>query len=155
MVQAGEASGKLDGVLRAIVEDRTRRELLGERINSTIRYPLFLIGAAVLILLFFLTYVVPQFEAVFHDLGNRLNPGAAFVLAASAGCTRISICLSGRVSCSCSYLVDAARPRAEKPDRRALGQASRRCGPMRDRRTARLTARSASWSKTAWRSGRV
>ena len=42
MVRAGEASGKLEGVLRAIVEDRTRKELLGERFNAAIRYPLFL-----------------------------------------------------------------------------------------------------------------
>src|SRR5260370_41717609 len=83
MVRAGEASGKLEGALRAIVEDRTRKDLLAERINSAIRYPLFLIASAILILLFFLSYVVPQFEVVFKDLGNRLNPGAAFVLAAS------------------------------------------------------------------------
>jgi len=83
MVRAGEASGRLDGVLRAIVEDRTRRDLLAERISSTIRYPAFLIGSATLILLFFLTYVVPQFETVFAELHDRLNAAAAFVLAAS------------------------------------------------------------------------
>jgi general secretion pathway protein F len=84
MVRAGEASGKLDLVLSAVVEDRTRKELLAERINSAIRYPLLLIGSAVVVLLFFLIYVVPQFEPVFRDLGGRLNGGAAFVLAASA-----------------------------------------------------------------------
>ncbi|MBU3887027.1 type II secretion system F family protein [Methylosinus sp. KRF6] len=84
MVRAGEASGRLESVLGAIVEDRARQELLGERINSAIRYPLFLIGSAVLILFFFLVYVVPQFEPVFKDVGDRLNGGAAFVLAASA-----------------------------------------------------------------------
>ena len=70
-------------VLRAIVEDRTRKDLLAERINAAIRYPLFLVASATTILLFFLIYVVPQFELVFKDLGDRLNPGAAFVLAAS------------------------------------------------------------------------
>src|SRR6266849_8610130 len=84
MVRAGEASGKLEPVLRAIVEDRTQRELLADRINSAIRYPLFLVGSAVVILMFFLIYVVPQFEPVFKDLGGRLNAGAAFVIAASA-----------------------------------------------------------------------
>jgi general secretion pathway protein F len=84
MVRAGEASGKLEPVLRAIVEDRTRRELLAERINSAIRYPLFLVGSAVVVLLFFLIYVVPQFEPVFKELGGRLNGGAAIVLAASS-----------------------------------------------------------------------
>jgi general secretion pathway protein F len=83
MVRAGEASGKLDVVLRAIVEDRTRRQLLAERINSAIRYPLFLIGSSVVVLMFFLIYVVPQFEPVFKELGGRLNAGAALVVAAS------------------------------------------------------------------------
>ena len=83
MVRVGEASGKLEAVLRAIVEDRTRRELMTNRINSAIRYPLFLIGTAAIILLFFLIYVVPQFEPVFKDLGGRLNSGAALIVAAS------------------------------------------------------------------------
>lgn len=84
MVRAGEASGKLDAVLRAIVEDRSRKEVLTDRINSAIRYPLFLVGSAIAILLFFLMYVVPQFEPVFADLGGRLNSGAAFVVACSS-----------------------------------------------------------------------
>jgi general secretion pathway protein F len=140
MVQAGEASGKLDGVLRAIVEDRGRRELLGERINSTIRYPLFLISAAVLVLLFFLTYVVPQFEAVFHDLGNRLNPGAAFVLAASTWLHAnfdlfIGSCL---VTVLGIWLVLHDRERRNRMVA-LLARLPGVAGPMRDRRTARLT----------------
>ena len=83
MVRAGEASGKLDTVLRAIVEDRAQRQLLAERVTAAVRYPLFLVGSAAVILLFFLMYVVPQFEPVFRDLGARLNAGAAFVVAAS------------------------------------------------------------------------
>jgi general secretion pathway protein F len=83
MVRAGEASGKLDTVLRAIVEDRSQRQLLAERVTAAVRYPLFLVGSAAVILLFFLMYVVPQFEPVFRDLGGRLNAGAAFVVAAS------------------------------------------------------------------------
>lgn len=83
MVRAGEASGNLVSVLRAIVEDRTQRQLLAERIGSAVRYPCFLIGSATVILIFFLFYVVPQFEPVFRDLGGRLNAGAAFVVAAS------------------------------------------------------------------------
>jgi general secretion pathway protein F len=83
MVRAGEASGKLDTVLRAIVEDRAQRQVLAERVSAAIRYPLFLVGSAAVILLFFLMYVVPQFEPVFRDLGARLNAGAAFVVAAS------------------------------------------------------------------------
>jgi general secretion pathway protein F len=84
MVRAGEASGKLSAVLRAIVEDRARREALANQINAAIRYPIFLVGSAVVVLLFFLIYVVPQFEPVFKDLGGRLNSAAAFVVACSS-----------------------------------------------------------------------
>jgi general secretion pathway protein F len=83
MVRAGEASGNLDSVLHAIVEDRARRHLVAERIGSAVRYPCFLIGSATVILFFFLIYVVPQFEPVFKDLGARLNAGAALVMACS------------------------------------------------------------------------
>lgn len=139
MIRAGEASGKLDGALRAIVEDRTRRDLLAERISSTVRYPLFLITAAVVILLFFLTYVVPQFEAVFHDLGDRLNPGAAFVLAASAWLhanfdVLIGIGLAGSLA---GWLV--LRRREQRARLMALiAMIPGIAGPMRDRQTARL-----------------
>src|ERR1700724_3546515 len=61
MVRAGEASGKLDAALTAIVEEAPRQELLNERFNAAIRYPLFLVASAVIILLFFLIYFVPQF----------------------------------------------------------------------------------------------
>jgi general secretion pathway protein F len=139
MVRAGEASGKLDGVLRAIVEDRTRREVLAERINSAIRYPLFLIGSSAVILLFFLTYVVPQFESVFAELHDRLNPGAAFVLAASAwlranyalfggGC--LAVVLGGWL------LLHRREQRAKLTALLALVPGIR--GTMRDRHAARL-----------------
>lgn len=84
MVRAGEASGNLHSVLRAIVEDLARRQLLAERISSAVGYPCFLITSSVAILVFFLLYVVPQFEPVLRDLGGRLNTGAAFVVAASS-----------------------------------------------------------------------
>src|SRR5579862_8993875 len=49
MVRAGEAAGKIEPVLSAVVEDRTRQELLAERLGSALRYPLFLILSATLI----------------------------------------------------------------------------------------------------------
>lgn len=63
-VRAGEASGKLEAVLQAIVDDRTRKEILAKRISSAIRYPPFLVIAATLILAFLLLYVVPRFLVI-------------------------------------------------------------------------------------------
>lgn len=139
MIRAGEASGRLERVLTAIVADRVRREALAERFSSAIRYPLFLVAAAVLILLFFLVFVVPQFEPVFKDLGARLNAGAAFVLAASAWLRANVNLFSGL----CLALVLVLWLVLRKPEARAkvvvaLSSLPGVAGPMRDRRTARI-----------------
>jgi general secretion pathway protein F len=139
MVRAGEASGKLEPVLRAIVEDRTQRELLADRINSAIRYPLFLVGSAVVILMFFLIYVVPQFEPVFKDLGGRLNAGAAFVIAASAWLRTnldllLGICLA--LTLGTWLVVNRREWRARMIA--VFASLPGISGTMRDRRTARI-----------------
>ena len=139
MVRAGEASGKLDAILRAIVEDQARKELLRERFNAAIRYPMFLVGSAVLVLLFFLMYVVPQFEPVFKDLGGRLNAGAAFVLAASNWLrSNLDLFLG-----MCLAVVLGVWFVAMSRERRAriaafINSIPGLAGPMGDRRTARI-----------------
>jgi general secretion pathway protein F len=139
MVRAGEASGKLDAILRAIVEDRTRGELLNERFNAAIRYPLFLVSSAVVILLFFLVYVVPQFEPVFKDLGGRLNAGAAFVLAASDWLRSnvdlfLGMCLAVVLGI---WLILKDRGRRARIVA-VISSIPGLAGPMGDRRTARI-----------------
>src|SRR6266852_3847040 len=139
MVRVGEASGKLEAVLRAIVEDRTRRELMTDRINSAIRYPLFLIGTATIILLFFLIYVVPQFEPVFKDLGGRLNSGAALVLGASDLLRSnldlfLGICLAAVLGVLLVAMNRGRRARIMA----AISSIPGLAGPMGDRRTARI-----------------
>ena len=139
MVRAGEVSGRLDGVLRAIVEDRARRELLAERVNSAIRYPLFLVSSATLILFFFLTYVVPQFEPVFRDLGGRLNAGAALVLAASTWLqSNLDVFLGTCLVVVFGGWLMLSRPGVRARMLGALGTIPGIAETMRDRRTARI-----------------
>jgi general secretion pathway protein F len=139
MVRAGEASGRLEPVLCAIVEDRTRRELLADRINSAIRYPLFLVVSAVVVLTFFLIYVVPQFEPVFKDLGGRLNPGAAFVVAASGWLrANVDLVLGTGLVLMLGAVFAAGRPAWRARIIAALASIPGISGTMRDRRTARI-----------------
>ena len=139
MVRVGEASGKLDVVLRAIVEDRARRELMADRINSAIRYPLFLIGTAALILLFFLIYVVPQFEPVFKDLGGRLNSGAAVIVAASIWLrANADLFLEGCLALVLGVWLGLSRREWRARIVAAVARFPGISGPMGDRRTARL-----------------
>jgi general secretion pathway protein F len=139
MVRAGEASGRLEAVLSAIVADLARREALRERFNSAMRYPIFLVGSAVLILFFFLIYVVPQFEPVFKDLGGRLNAGAALVLAASSW---LQANLTIFLGCCLAFVLCVWRTLSRREWRvrifAALASLPGVAGPMRDRRTAQI-----------------
>jgi general secretion pathway protein F len=139
MVRAGEASGKLDAVLRAIVEDRTRRELLAERIGAAVRYPLFLVGSATVILFFFLIYVVPQFEPVFKDLGGRLNAGAAIVVAASSWLRgNLDVFLGTCIVIVLGSWLALSRRSTRSAIVTALGSVPGIAGLMSDRRAARV-----------------
>jgi general secretion pathway protein F len=139
MVRVGEASGKLEAVLHAIVEDRVRRELMADRINSAIRYPLFLIGTAAIILLFFLIYVVPQFEPVFQDLGGRLNSGASMVVAASIWLrANADLFLEGCLALVLLAWLGLRRREWRARILAAIAKLPGISGPMDDRRTVRL-----------------
>ena len=74
LVRVGEASGSLDQVLEVLAGERARGEALRRRLSDAIRYPLFVLGAAGCVLLFFLTFVLPQFASVLQDFGAKVDP---------------------------------------------------------------------------------
>ncbi len=74
LIRVGEASGSLDQVLEVLADERTRNEALRRRLGEAIRYPLFVLGAAGCVLLFFLTFVLPQFASVLQDFGAKVDP---------------------------------------------------------------------------------
>jgi general secretion pathway protein F len=74
LIRVGEASGSLDQVLEVLADERTRTEALKRRLGDAVRYPLFVLSAAGCVLLFFLTFVLPQFASVLQDFGAKVDP---------------------------------------------------------------------------------
>src|SRR3979490_278200 len=74
LIRVGEASGSLDQVLEVLADERSRTEDLKRRLGAAVRYPLFVLGAAGCVLLFFLTFVLPQFASVLTDFGAKVDP---------------------------------------------------------------------------------
>jgi general secretion pathway protein F len=54
--------------------ERARSEVLKRKLADAIRYPLFVLGAAGCVLLFFLMFVLPQFASVLQDFGAKVDP---------------------------------------------------------------------------------
>ena len=74
----------LPTILEAIAAERARAEILRRRLLDALRYPAFLLVGAGAVLIFFLTFVLPQFAAVFSDFNAKPDPVLATFLALSA-----------------------------------------------------------------------
>src|SRR5215469_14008007 len=84
LIRVGEASGALDHVLEVLANERARAEALRRKLAEAVRYPAFILLAASCVMLFFLTFVLPQFASVLHDLGAKIDPALAAFLSLSA-----------------------------------------------------------------------
>lgn len=74
LVRVGEASGTLDRTLELLADERARAEELRRKLRDALHYPLFLLLASGCVLVFFLTFVLPQFSTVLRELGAKLDP---------------------------------------------------------------------------------
>jgi len=72
MVRAGEIGGVLDDILLKIADLMEKDYALRQKIKSAMSYPSFVAGAAVLMSIFMLTFILPQFVGVFAQFGGTL-----------------------------------------------------------------------------------
>src|SRR5579859_7016603 len=71
-VAAGEHTGHLDGVLERLADYAESRQQLRQKIGLAMLYPVILTCAAILIVIFLMTYVVPKITAVYTQSGKAL-----------------------------------------------------------------------------------
>lgn len=82
MVRSGEAGGQLAIVLGQLAEHLERVKALRESVVSALIYPAILVAVSVLSVFLLLGFVVPQFEALFADLGDGLPLPTRVIVAA-------------------------------------------------------------------------
>lgn len=73
MVKAGELGGVLELVLDRLAEYMEKADKLKNKIMSAATYPIIVLVLAALILTFLMVVIVPQFTAMFADMGMDLN----------------------------------------------------------------------------------
>lgn len=72
MVRAGEAAGVLDSVLRNLASTIEKAVELRRKIRSAMTYPIAVLALVLVILSAMLIFVVPQFQAIYSQLGGKL-----------------------------------------------------------------------------------
>ncbi len=69
LVRAGEASGNLDSVFENLTQSLTKEKMLKDQVRSALIYPILLLSASVLILVFLVMYALPKIANVFEQGG--------------------------------------------------------------------------------------
>ncbi|MBI5124003.1 MAG: type II secretion system F family protein [Candidatus Omnitrophica bacterium] len=72
MVKAGEASGNLDAVLMRYAAFFERQEEIKEKVKGALFYPMILLSFGIAVMLFIVTFVIPQFAQIYIKAGVRL-----------------------------------------------------------------------------------
>ncbi len=72
MIRAGEIGGVLDEILNKIADLMEKEYALRQKVRSAMAYPSFVAAAAVLMSIFMLTFILPQFVGVFAQFGGEL-----------------------------------------------------------------------------------
>jgi type IV pilus assembly protein PilC len=86
MVKAGELGGVLEVVLTRLAEFQEKAQKIKNKVVAAMVYPLIVLVLAVGIMTFLLVFIVPRFEAIFHDmLGDKPLPAITiFVIGVSS-----------------------------------------------------------------------
>jgi len=75
MVKAGEVGGVLELVLRRLAEFQEKAQKIKNKVVAAMVYPIIVMTMAIAIMAFLLVFIVPKFEAIFHDmLGDKPLP---------------------------------------------------------------------------------
>src|SRR3982751_6427055 len=75
MVKAGEVGGVLELVLTRLAEFHEKAAKIKNKVAAAMVYPIIVMTMAMAIMGFLLVFIVPKFEAIFHDmLGDRPLP---------------------------------------------------------------------------------
>jgi type IV pilus assembly protein PilC len=85
MVKAGELGGVLEVVLGRLAEFQEKAAKIKNKVVAAMIYPIIVMTMAIAIMGFLLVFIVPKFEAIFHDmLGDKPLPAiTTLVISAS------------------------------------------------------------------------
>lgn len=72
MVEAGEASGTLDTVMKRLADQFEKDNKLHNKVSQALIYPAFLAGLTVVVVVVLLTFVLPTFLKMFSQFGGKI-----------------------------------------------------------------------------------
>ncbi len=83
LVEAGEQSGALEGLLEKVATYKEKSEAVKKKVKKALFYPAAVLVVAVVVTIILLIFVIPQFESLFKGFGADLPAFTQFVVGLS------------------------------------------------------------------------
>lgn len=83
LIRAGEASGKLESILKRLTEFLEREESISKKIKDAMRMPMIQLGVAVVVVAGLLYFAVPAMAENFAEAGQKLPAPTRFLMSIS------------------------------------------------------------------------
>ncbi|MCK9224366.1 MAG: type II secretion system F family protein [Candidatus Muirbacterium halophilum] len=74
LVRAGEAGGILDQILERLANYLESSEQLKAKVKGALTYPAVVFSVAILVVIFLITFVLPNFQQIFEGMGDATLP---------------------------------------------------------------------------------
>ncbi len=91
IIKSGEATGRLDKTITELARYLENSERLKEKVITAIRYPLFIIGFAFLVVMVIVLFLIPKFKSMFDSAGAQLPLLTRVIVNISELCLHYSI----------------------------------------------------------------
>ncbi|MGD0931097.1 MAG: type II secretion system F family protein [Candidatus Korobacteraceae bacterium] len=90
-ILAGEKSGNLEEVMGRYISFQRLSVSFRKKLISSLVYPTLLVGVLIVMMIFLITFVVPQFANLYHTLGAELPPMTAIMLSIGVNARQYSL----------------------------------------------------------------
>lgn len=95
LIQAGEATGSLNEVLKRLIAHLTEQRDLQRQLASALAYPLFMMVVAGGVILFFLFFLLPRLQTLLSSLGGELPMSTQILVSVSDFALRYGVVIAG------------------------------------------------------------
>ena len=80
VIEAGEATGNLTPILRKVIEFLEEKQAIRQKMLSSMAYPAFICLVAMVVVVIFLTVLLPQIQSMLDRLGGKMTWSAQILI---------------------------------------------------------------------------
>ncbi|MEM8868331.1 MAG: type II secretion system F family protein [Verrucomicrobiota bacterium] len=83
VIEAGEATGRLEPILRKVIDYLEEKQAIRKKMLSSMAYPATICSVAIVVVILFLTFLLPEIQSMLDKLGGEMSFSAQLLIGGS------------------------------------------------------------------------